>query len=69
MHCYYFISIEITDDEKSRKNYEDYYNAYYDLVCLYKSKLKDEKYIANIRQGLHNIEKFIKQFKLKTGYV
>ena len=69
MHCYYFISIEITDNEKSRKNYENYYNAYYDLICLYKSKLKDEKYIANIKQGLQNIEKFIKQFKLKTSYI
>tara|TARA_B110000444_G_scaffold236803_1_gene248981 strand:+ start:932 stop:1651 length:720 start_codon:yes stop_codon:yes gene_type:complete len=68
LHCYYFLSVELKDNEKISDDYKKYYLAYYDLVNLYKSKLKEEKYIENIEGGLKNTQNLIKQYITKNTY-
>ena len=56
------------DNEKISDDYKKYYLAYYYLVNLYKSKLKEEKYIENIEGGLKNTQNLIKQYITKNTY-
>ena len=68
IHNYYFQYIETINNKKISNNNKKYYLAYYDLINLYKSKLKEKKHIENIEEKLKNIRDLIKQYNVKKSY-
>jgi len=67
-HCYYFLILMFKDDTKMMEYCKKYCLAYYDLVMLYKTKIKNQKYIDNIDKALKNTKEIVKLYRSRMKY-
>lgn len=67
-HCYYFLILIFKDDTKMMEYCKKYCLAYYDLVVLYKTKIKNQKYIDNIDKALKNTKEIVSLYRSRMKY-
>ena len=67
-HCYYFLILMFKDDTKMMEYCKKYCLAYYDLVVLYKTKIKNQKYIDNIDKALKHTKEIVKLYRSRMKY-
>jgi len=67
-HCYYFLVLMFKDNEKMMEYCKKYCLAYYDLIVLYKTKIKDQKYIDNIDKALKKTKEIVSLYRSRMKY-